>query len=470
MQVPRHARICLRNSLKQCQPLTIAWSAGRVAYVTNTCKSAASTRRTSSIDPAQLDSRSTARSVDMLESGHLEQLVRHLANSNLDDQQPIGHRITFKPDVSADERLKQLSLEHPPEEDDDGYVITLLARGGYNDVWVVDAPKTGPRTLASQPFVLRVPNEDSLNPYQVRNEVGWLSYMAKHCPDVPVPQVYDFSDGSKDDSRPFIAEEFVEAKALCDVWLTYSEKEKEIVARNLAELTVRLGGLRFDAIGGMNPDGTMGPTVEGVKLFKGRDAFHNHLCYDIGPYASIESYVLACYNKEIYYYSHAPESDIDEDLFEDTNRADFLQSLRGKQAAAKAELDAYTRDEPFVLCHGDLQGRNILMRGTDIAAVIDWEFAGSFPLSELLEGGIEVLEMVDDDTVEECFKWCGKISDLVAEVARKQGWSARNIDLLTCEGDNLIQSARVEMMPEDPSGLGRDDGAESPGMTKLCHS
>jgi hypothetical protein len=101
---------------------------------------------------------------------------------------------------------------------------------------------------------------------------------------------------------------------LSEAWKSYSESEKEEVARKAAKVVVQLGEMRFDAIGGMRPNGTLGPTVEGVKLFRGRDAFHDPAYYDIGPYDSID--ILAYYDKEVHYYSYAPDSDFDDDIFE----------------------------------------------------------------------------------------------------------------------------------------------------------
>ncbi|KAG1719787.1 hypothetical protein EDB19DRAFT_1836435 [Suillus lakei] len=54
----------------------------------------------------------------------------------------------------------------------------------------------------------------------------------------------------------------------------------------------------------------------GKKLFKGWGKFLSNRCYLIGPYKTIEEYILACYDKEMYYYTHAPASNIDSDLFE----------------------------------------------------------------------------------------------------------------------------------------------------------
>lgn len=207
----------------------------------------------------------------------------------------------------------------------------------------------------------------------------------------------------------------------------------------------------------MEPSGASGPTAEGMKLFKGRDKFHDPACYDIGPYRTIGDYITACYEKEIYYFSHADESNFDEEDFEKISRDAFVQHLRDKIETVKAELESHPKIEPFVLCHNDLQGRNILMKGTEIAAVIDWEFAGSFPLSELSDTGVEVLEMTNDESVEECVKWLHKISDLTHEIAKERGWTEKDLALLTSDGDRTLQECRMEMHPSFAFDPGDDD-------------
>ena len=236
----------------------------------------------------------------------------------------------------------------------------------------------------------------------------------------------------------FQAEEYIDGDPLSDNWTSYSEPEKNEVARKIAELVICLGEVRSGSIAGMEPGGLLGPTVEGVKLFKGRNAFHDPACYDIGPYGSISKYVLAYYDKEIYYYAHAPESAFDVDRFKLDSRAQFLQRLQEGKSSIKADVDATEPYEPFVLCHSDLQARNIMMKGTDIAAIIDWEFAGSFPLSELVDAGVEVMEMVDEETEAERLHWCSKIRTRVEHVARERGWEQSDIELLVSEGNSTL--------------------------------
>jgi Phosphotransferase enzyme family len=143
--------------------------------------------------------------------------------------------------------------------------------------------------------------------------------------------------------------------------MTFTESQKDSIARKLAIIVVDLVQVRFDMIGGLDPEGFIAaPTVEGPKLFKGRGKFHKNECYPISPYKTTKDYILACYDKEIYYYTHASKDDIDADLFEDTSITDFVEQLNRKRAALAA---TDITDEPFVLIHGDFHGRNIMMKG-----------------------------------------------------------------------------------------------------------
>ena len=233
----------------------------------------------------------------------------------------------------------------------------------------------------------------------------------------------------------------------------------------MAEIIVNMGEMRFDGIGGFTggKNCLLGPTVEGSKLFKGRvsssflyllcttdsngqDKFHSNSCYHIGPYKSTKEYVLACYDKEIYYYTHASASDIDSDLFQDTPLELFVQQLRDTRSSLEANYTPV--DEPFVLVHGDFNGRNVMVQGTDIVAVLDWEFSGAYPLSELIGGvGVDVLEIIDEESEKENSEWSEKILGMVAATARKRGWPENEVTMLVGSGNPIVGYARTEMFP-----------------------
>lgn len=47
-----------------------------------------------------------------------------------------------------------------------------------------------------------------------------------------------------------------------------------------------------------------------------------------------------------------------------------------------------------------------MMQGLKVIAILDWEFSGAYLLSELVGGdvGVDIVEIVDDDSEEEKFK------------------------------------------------------------------
>jgi hypothetical protein len=105
-------------------------------------------------------------------------------------------------------------------------------------------------------------------------------------------------------------------------------------------------------------------------------------------------------------------------------------------------------DEPFVLAHGDFNGRNVMMQGPKVRAILDWEFSGAYPLSELVGGaGFDVLEVVDDDSEEENSKWSRRIMAIVGETARQRGWTVKQVEILVGDGDPVVGHARMEMFP-----------------------
>ena len=144
---------------------------------------------------------------------------------------------------------------------------TLLAQGGYNDIWLVEviAKIEDGEDLCAK-FVLREPNDDSFLPFQLTNEVAWLSYVSKYT-TIPVPKVYKYS-ASKGDA--YIAMEYIKGKPLHEIWKDQSEEQKDILAHEIASIVIQLGETRLDKIGGLDVNGHLAATVEGPKLFKGR--------------------------------------------------------------------------------------------------------------------------------------------------------------------------------------------------------
>ncbi|KAI0415241.1 kinase-like domain-containing protein [Xylaria grammica] len=330
--------------------------------------------------------------------------------------------------------------------------VRLLATGGYGSIWLVKLVEplenTWPGGARGSPvsrFVLRLPFEDALLPDQITNDVAFKRLVAAKLPHIPVPHIYLYNATSQADTS-YVVEEYVDYPSLDSTWTSLTPPQKETMAQKLAGIIVDLTEVRFDMIGGLNPeDFSSTPTVEGCKLFKGRGKFHRNECYQIGPYKSTKEYILSCYDREIYYYTHGTEEDIDAEAFTDVTVEEFVESLREEQESiAKSKIV----DEPFVLVHGDLHARNILAKGDQIAAVIDWEFAGSYPLSETLSGGdFEVVEAETDGLYMENVVWARKIREFVRAEVTKRGWDQKSIEDLMGDGNPELGQARMEMFP-----------------------
>ena len=181
--------------------------------------------------------------------------------------------------------------------------------------------------------------------------------------------------------------------------------------------------------------------------------------------------MIACYDKEIYYYTNASAEDLDEEVFEGTSKEKFLESLRTARDRVISDPSDFLPQEPFALVHGDFCGRNIMVHNGRISAVIDWEFAGSYPLSELLGGmGVELFELEDDNLLEHR-QWSNRIRDVMVEEVRSKGWDEEKVELMVGQGNRELQLARIEMIPMDDEADcdGDDGGADDSEECNIDH-
>ncbi|CAD6574326.1 MAG: hypothetical protein ASARMPRED_006663 [Alectoria sarmentosa] len=322
--------------------------------------------------------------------------------------------------------------------------VQLLEEGGYNYVWLVSyttkySIPDSVETLSSRKIIIREPKEEA-SPCQIENEVAFLTYVAKHHPSILVPKVYAYDLKQSGSNSPYIAMKFIDDQPLDSVWFELTESEKASIADEVAQIIVALSETNLGGIGGLTLEHELGPTVEGFKLFKGSDKFHSPAFYDIGPYPSTHVCVVACYDKEICYYTNASAEELDEGLFETTPKEHFIESLRTCRDRLFSDISSFLPQEPFALMHGDFCGRNTTVHDGHISAVIDWEFAGSCPLSELLGGvGGELFELEDDNLLE-YRQWSDRIKDGVVE--------------------KEVQLARREMIPMDDNADSDEDEDE----------
>ncbi|KAI1195846.1 kinase-like domain-containing protein [Nemania serpens] len=333
------------------------------------------------------------------------------------------------------------------------YEVSYLASGAFNSVWLIKlchplriAQPTdinSPQVDAVREFVLRLPYDDALLPNQITNDVAFKRFIAKTLPHIPVPRVYLYQ-ATEEAENSFTVEEYINCLPLSSTWMSLTDAQKENMGQALAEIFIDLAEVRFDMIGGLDPiTQSLAPTVEVGKVCQGRGKFHRNEWYSIGPYRSTKEYILSCYDREIHYYTHATDNYIRR--FTNKRIQSFTEKLKQKRATLCA-TDMV--DEPFVLVHGDFHGRNILARGDKITAIIDFDFAGSYPLSEALScGTIDILECESEESYEEMRIWSQKIRDFIQHEAEKRRWDQSHIDLLMGNQNTELRKARMEMFP-----------------------
>lgn len=158
---------------------------------------------------------------------------------------------------------------------------------------------------------------------------------------IPVPEVYN---AYKDDKTGHvrIVMEFVEGDCLEYVWDKLNPSQKLSIIEQLRNIFLELRKLKGTLIGGI--DGT---------------ACEDHLFTDnLGGYGPYDS----------------------ENHFNDGIVTALKQSKQGPWVDVVCEmiLDSL-RNHKVVLTHGDFAPRNIIVQGTKVVAVLDWELSGYYP-------------------------------------------------------------------------------------------
>lgn len=107
--------------------------------------------------------------------------------------------------------------------------------------------------------------------------------------------------------------------------------------------------------------------------------------------------------------------------------------------------------EPLVLVHEDFHAGNMLVRDGHLVGILDCEFSGVYPLSELLSA-IVILQISapgrDDFTEEEEMKWQERYRQDVEHVVRQRGWREQDIAAVMSDGHPILQTAESIMFPE----------------------
>lgn len=158
---------------------------------------------------------------------------------------------------------------------------------------------------------------------------------------IPVPTVYNaYMDG--DSGKGWIVMEFIPGDNLEKVWDNYTDTEKESV---ISQLRGYLGKLR-------QTKGTFIGSVDGAPC---NDLYFDSTPDGYGPFSNEEEF-----NRGIV---KALKEAVPHD------RVDFTCDIW---------FEVMKGHEVF-MTHNDLDPRNILVRGSEIVALLDWELSGFYP-------------------------------------------------------------------------------------------
>lgn len=105
------------------------------------------------------------------------------------------------------------------------------------------------------------------------------------------------------------------------------------------------------------------------------------------------------------------------------------------------------------MVHEDFHSGNMLVRDGHLVGVLDWEFSGVYPLSELL-GAAVILQISgphryenEEWTEQEEMKWQGHYLEEIQRVTRQRGWTEQDITTVMGGGHYILQKARSVMFP-----------------------
>lgn len=158
---------------------------------------------------------------------------------------------------------------------------------------------------------------------------------------IPIPEVHNaYHDETTGDV--VIVMDYVEGENLDKAWLRYTEDEKSSVISQLRDYMVQLRQSKGNFIG----------SIDGTAC---NDQFFFHDPQGYGPFQTEEEF-----NKGVVQaMKHDQPS-----TFVSVRCDVWLNNLKGHST---------------ILSHNDLDPRNILVQGSKIVAIIDWEFAGYYP-------------------------------------------------------------------------------------------
>lgn len=157
---------------------------------------------------------------------------------------------------------------------------------------------------------------------------------------IPVPEVWNaYTDPVT--GHAHIVMEFVEGDCLVDVWDTYNTDEKQLVLQQLRDIVSQLRLLPGSFIGAVDGTACEDPLFE----------------VEIGAYGPYQN----------------------EPAFNEGIITALKNTLSSGWVNTVCDMVGTLKDHKIVMTHGDLSPRNILVQGSKVVAILDWEMSGYYP-------------------------------------------------------------------------------------------
>ncbi|KAG0025447.1 hypothetical protein BGZ82_010002 [Podila clonocystis] len=175
---------------------------------------------------------------------------------------------------------------------------------------------------------------------------------------------------------------------LDSIWDSLLLNEKKDIADQVAAIFAALRSIKLDAIGNFI-DGTdnqpkIGPMMEGGQ----------------GPFASWGAFVAKNIAQEIK-TMHDHEMNFVEITAFLPRLEQLIAKIKSGGLEKEFEGESTTAEQPISFLHGDMESRNMLVVGTKIVGLHDFEFAGGFPSEQEWCAGFEWLFARAEDPFDE---------------------------------------------------------------------
>jgi len=211
--------------------------------------------------------------------------------------------------------------------------------------------------------------------FKTESEVAVLQFVNKHT-SIPVPEVHCWDAEGQEMGFEYIVMEMMPGRNLWEVWPQLLLEEKLHVTRQVADYFIQMKKCSFPAIGRFRfarkneSTGIVCPLEE-------KDIVIGEYSPGRGTFASVMGYMVDLFESQL--------GELAKDI-RFASRKEQIPHIRewvtNNISEENLEIHSLLEDVPIVLSHGDFNLRNILVVGTTITGVVDWEWGGAFPLDK----------------------------------------------------------------------------------------